>query len=214
MRTRIKFCGITRAADAQVAAQLGVDAIGLVFYAPSPRAVSIARAREIFSVLPPFVTRVGLFVDAARSDIERTLEEVPLDLLQFHGEESPETCASYGRAFIKAIRMRADIDLSAEAHRYERAAGLLLDTYRDGVQGGTGEVFDWSRVPALPSHAVILAGGLNPDNVRAAVLEVCPYAVDVSGGIESARGCKDAARMTAFVHAVERADHERRRESA
>ncbi|NNJ14510.1 phosphoribosylanthranilate isomerase [Pseudomonas putida CSV86] len=202
---RSKICGITRVEDALAAAQAGADAIGLVFYAKSPRAVSVQQAREIIAALPPFVTTVGLFVNASRCELNEILEAVPLDLLQFHGDETPEACDGYHRPWIKALRVRAGDDLEAECKRYARASGILLDTYVAGVPGGTGEAFDWTLVPGHLSKPIILAGGLNPHNVGAAIAQVRPYAVDVSGGVEQAKGIKDAARIDAFLDAVRRA---------
>jgi len=202
MRTRIKICGITRPQDGQHAARLGADAIGLVFYAPSPRAVSIEQAKAICDALPPFVTRVGLFVDAARDEINKVLAEVPLDLLQFHGDEAPADCEGYGRPYIKALRMAEGIDVLVEAKTYQRAAGILLDSYEAGVPGGTGQTFDWQRVPTEVKQQIILAGGLNPQNVAKAIELLRPYAVDVSGGVEAAKGIKDKDKMTAFMNEV------------
>ncbi len=204
MRTRIKICGITRPQDGQEVARLGADAVGLVFYASSPRAVSIAQAKAVCDVLPPFVTRVGLFVNAARDEINKVLAEVPLDLLQFHGDEAPADCEGYGRPYIKALRMAPDIDVLAEAEAYQRAAGILLDSYEAGVPGGTGQTFDWQRVPTEVKQPIILAGGLNPRNVASAIELLRPYAVDVSGGVEAAKGIKDRDKMTAFINEVQR----------
>jgi len=202
MRTRVKICGITRAEDAQAAARLGADAIGLVFHARSPRAVTIEQARAVVRALPPFVTAVGLFVNAEPEAVRYVLKTVPLDLLQFHGDESAEACRSYDRPYLKALRMRDDADLAALARPYDDAAGILVDTYVEGVAGGTGLSFDWSRLPAHMPRPLILAGGLNPDNVAAAVTQVRPWAVDVSGGVEAAPGLKDAARIAAFIRGV------------
>jgi phosphoribosylanthranilate isomerase len=202
MRTRIKFCGITRPEDAASAAYLGADAIGLVFYPPSPRAVNPQQARTIVQGLPPFVTVVGLFVDATPNDIEEVLAEVPLDILQFHGEETPAECSRYGRPYVKAIRMAVGIDLEQITRLYGDASALLLDTYRRGVPGGTGQTFDWDCIPGERSKAIILAGGLTPENVPEAVTRVRPYGVDVSGGVEQSKGVKDAAKMAAFIRGV------------
>lgn len=184
------------------AAAAGADAIGLVFYAKSPRAVDIEQAREILAALPPFVTSVGLFVDAERSELERILASVPLDLLQFHGDESVQQCEAFGRPYIKALRVKAGDDIAAQAARYPSAQGILLDAYVEGVPGGTGEAFDWSLIPQMLSKPLILAGGLRPDNVAEAVSRVRPYAVDVSGGVEASKGVKDVEKVGAFIRAA------------
>jgi phosphoribosylanthranilate isomerase len=199
---RVKICGITRVEDALAAAAAGTDAIGLVFYAKSPRAVGIEQARAIIAALPPFVTTVGLFVDIECDELQRILASVPLDLLQFHGDESPEQCESINRPYIKALRVKAGDDIAAQVNRYPGAKGILLDAYVDGVPGGTGEAFDWSLVPEGLSKPVILAGGLHADNVAAAVARVRPYAVDVSGGVEASKGIKDAEKVGAFIRAA------------
>ena len=206
MTTRIKICGITRPEDAWRAAELGADAIGLVFYEPSPRNVSIEQASEILDILPPFVTSVGLFVNASADEVNSILELLSLDLLQFHGDESPEFCASFDRPWIKAIRMAEGVDLRAEAERYADAWGLLLDAYHPALPGGTGESFEWERVPDDLPTSVILAGGLRADNVGEAIRSVQPYAVDVSGGVEAEKGVKDWGKMADFVAAVHAAD--------
>ncbi len=202
---RSKICGITRIEDALAAAEAGADAIGLVFYARSPRAVDVGQARAIIAALPPFVTTVGLFVNATRCELNEILEAVPLDLLQFHGDETPQDCEGYQRPWIKALRVRPGDDLEAACQLYAGARGILLDTYVPGVPGGTGEAFDWSLVPARLSKPVILAGGLSADNVGQAIAQVRPYAVDVSGGVEQAKGIKDAAKIEAFMRAVKQA---------
>jgi phosphoribosylanthranilate isomerase len=207
MRTRIKICGITRLEDARGAVKAGADAIGLVFHAASPRAVAPEQAAAIVKQLPPFITTVGLFVDASRERVAEVLNTVPLDLLQFHGEEAPEACSGHGRPWIKAIRMRDSVDLEQMRERYSEASGLLLDTYRAGVPGGTGERFDWDRIPPRLRSEIILAGGLSPQNVEQAVRQVRPYAVDVSGGVEAAKGIKDADKMAAFIAGVNRGDN-------
>lgn len=210
MRTRIKICGITRPEDGLAAVAAGADAIGLVFYPKSPRAVTIAGARAICAALPPFVSTVALFVDAEHFTVQDVLNEVPVDLLQFHGTESPAACAAFGRPYIKALRMRDDLDLADAVARYaggdNPARGLLLDAYSEGVAGGSGEIFDWSRVPHGLDLPIILAGGLHPGNVAGAVRATRPYAVDVSSGVEAAKGIKDAGKITAFIEAVRQAD--------
>ena len=207
MRTRVKICGITRLEDALAAIRLGADAIGLVFYRPSPRAVTLEQAASIVSQLPPFVTVVGLFVNASDRQLSEVLEQVPLDLLQFHGEESPEACMGHGRPWIKAVRMRPSVDLVSVAQDYAGASGLLLDSYQSGVPGGTGQVFDWQRIPDALAAKIILAGGLNPQNVAQAIQQIHPYAVDVSGGVEAAKGIKDVEKMAAFIAGVNRGDN-------
>lgn len=206
MRTRIKICGLTRVEDAQMVASLGVDAIGLVFYPPSPRAVSIAQARMICASLPPFVNRVGLFVDASWAEIQAVLAQVPLDTVQLHGQESPALAAQLPLPYFKALRMQPGLDVVAACAAYPDAAGVLLDTYVPGIPGGTGCCFDWGQVPAILPKPWILAGGLTPETVGLALQQVRPYAVDVSGGVEQARGIKDSALLTAFVQAVLFAD--------
>ncbi|OEC52599.1 MULTISPECIES: phosphoribosylanthranilate isomerase [Pseudomonadaceae] len=199
---RVKICGITRVEDALAAVAAGADAIGLVFYAPSPRAVTAEQARVIISALPPFVTTVGLFVDMPGEELDSVLATVPLDLLQFHGDESPDVCRRHGRPYLKALRIRPGDDVPALIERYSDASGVLLDTYVPGTPGGTGEAFDWSLVPSAPSRPVVLAGGLTPGNVAEAIRRVRPYAVDVSGGVEAAKGIKDPVLIRAFIDAV------------
>ncbi len=207
-RTRVKICGITRVEDALAAAAAGADAIGFVFCASSPRAVSVATARAICDVLPAFVTTVGLFVDAEPHAVRETLDGVPLDLLQFHGTETPEYCKQFTRPYCKALRMRDDINVMAMTRQFGDARAILLDTYRAGVAGGTGEAFDWQRVPQQLRSNIVLAGGLSPHNVSDAIAQIRPFAVDVSGGVESAAGMKDAKKIEAFIAAVRRADCE------
>lgn len=202
MRTRIKICGITRVGDALEAVNEGADALGLVFYPPSPRHITISQAQEIVAALPPFVTTVGLFVNEEPAVIGRVIEEVGIDLLQFHGDETPEYCSSHGRPWIKAVRMKEDVDLHQQAELYGNARGLLLDAYRPGVPGGTGDTFNWQRIPESLAGKIVLAGGLNVDNVTEAVKTVKPYAVDVSGGVEAAKGIKDAAKISRFIRGV------------
>ncbi|MFJ7144333.1 phosphoribosylanthranilate isomerase [Pseudomonas protegens] len=203
---RSKICGITRIEDALAAVAAGADAIGLVFYAKSPRAVSVQQARAIIAALPPFVTTVGLFVNASRCELGEILDAVPLDLLQFHGDESAVDCEGYHRPYIKALRVKAGDDIAAACQAYPRASGILLDTYVEGVPGGTGEAFDWSLVPQGLSKPIILAGGLSAQNVAEAIARVRPYAVDVSGGVEQSKGIKDSAKIQAFMQAVRRSN--------
>ena len=203
MKTRVKICGITSEADAIAAVEAGCDAIGLVFYEPSPRNVSIEQAARIVRSLPPFICAVGLFVDAPAQQIRSVLTQAPLDLLQFHGEETPAECNSYGVPYIKAVRVRQGTNLLQYAADYGDARGLLLDTYKDGTAGGTGEVFDWGLIPEGLPNPPILAGGLSPGNVGDAIRRVRPYAVDVSGGVEKSKGIKDAAKIAAFMQGVQ-----------
>ncbi|WP_069470730.1 phosphoribosylanthranilate isomerase [Candidatus Marithrix sp. Canyon 246] len=198
-RTRVKICGITRAEDGIVAAKYGVDAIGLVFYEKSPRAVNIEQAQTIIQSLPAFVTVVGLFVNAEANMVNNILEKVPIDLLQFHGEESPEYCNSFNKPYMKALRMRPNIELETVIAKYQTAKAILLDSYVQGVKGGTGTIFDWQQVPSNLSKPIIVAGGLTTTNVNAAIKALNPYAVDVSGGVESAKGIKDSDKIAEFM---------------
>ena len=199
---RSKICGITRIDDALAAVAAGADAIGFVFYAKSPRAVTAAQARAIIAALPPFVTTVGLFVNASTCELNETLDAVPLDLLQFHGDETPEQCEGYHRPYIKALRVKAGDDIAAACAAYASASGILLDTYVEGVPGGTGQAFYWSLIPQGLSKPIILAGGLSVQNVAQAIAQVQPYAVDVSGGVEKSKGIKDQDKIRAFMQAV------------
>jgi phosphoribosylanthranilate isomerase len=202
MRTRVKICGLTRVEDGLAAARAGADAIGLVFEPKSPRAVDLERARAIARALPPFVSVVALFVDAEPARVREVLGALRPDLLQFHGSETPEYCRQFAHPYIKAIPMREGVDLHESGRAYGEAAGLLLDAYVAGTAGGTGRAFDWTRVPRDLGKPVILAGGLDPDNVGEALRLARPYAVDVSSGVEAAKGIKDANRMAAFIEAV------------
>lgn len=206
MRTRVKICGLTRLDDVEAAVAAGVDAVGLVFHPASPRAVTPAQAAALCRVLPPFVTAVGLFVDAPPEQVRATLEQVPLELLQFHGDEDPRYCASFARRWIKAIRMRPEIDLQAERMRYGAAAGLLLDTFDPARAGGTGRAFDWDRIPRSMAPSIILAGGLDPASVGLAIRQVGPFGVDVSGGVEAAKGIKDHDKIRDFMQKVNDVD--------
>lgn len=200
--TRIKICGITRPEDARVAVDSGADAIGLVFYEKSPRSVDAERAAQIVAVVPPFVTVVALFVDELAANITRILDRVPVDLIQFHGDEQAPFCRQFGRPWIKALRVREGMDLAHSCLAYGGARGILLDNWEAGVPGGTGKSFDWGLAePALPLP-VVLAGGLNEENVTAAMVRVRPAAVDVSGGVEQSPGIKDAGKVRRFVAAV------------
>jgi len=201
---RIKVCGITRVEDALAAAHAGADAIGLVFYTPSPRAVTPAQAAAIVAALPPFITSVGLFVDADAAYVREVLAQVPLDLLQFHGDEDANYCDQFERPYLKAVRVRADQNLATVAAAWPKAQGILLDSYKAGVPGGTGEVFDWTLVPRERRWNLVLAGGLTADNVAQAIAGVEPWAVDVSGGVELAKGIKDVEKINAFVREVRR----------
>ncbi len=206
MRTRVKICGITRSEDAQAAAAAGADAIGLVFYARSPRAVDIEQARALCRALPPFVTVVALFVNEQPDRIREVLAALPVDLLQFHGSETAEQCGAYGRPYIKAIGMREDIDPLAAMQDYPDAAGFLFDAWQPDIHGGGGVTFDWRRLPEQSGRPVILAGGLTPDNVADAIRQARPWAVDVSSGVEASKGIKSAQRIAAFMRGVERGD--------
>lgn len=205
MRTRIKICGLTRAQDVDTAVAAGADALGFVFYPSSPRAIDISLARELIARVPPFVTAVGLFVNEPAESVRATLEALPLGMLQFHGDESPEYCASFGRPWLKAARVRAGFDLLNYAVRYVGACGLLVDAWVDGYGGG-GEVFDWELLPADFPLPLVLAGGLNPANIGAAVRQVRPWAVDVSSGVETGKGIKDSRLIEAFIAGVREAD--------
>jgi len=217
-RTRIKICGITRVADAMTASDAGADAIGLNFWRGTPRCVDVARARAIADALPPFVTRVALFVDPDSAQVRAVLDKVAIDVLQFHGDEPRELCGAFGRPYLKTVHMKEGVDLLEYAARYADASGLLFDTFRAGdLPGGTGHTFDWTRLsPAVRAGLtapLILSGGLDAENVGNAIRAVRPCAVDVSSGVEERgadgkprKGLKDAARIAAFVNGVRDAD--------
>jgi phosphoribosylanthranilate isomerase len=205
-RTRVKICGLREAAHARIAADAGADAIGLVFYRESPRYIEPSAAAAIARSLPPFVMAVGLFVNEPESSVRRILDTVPLDLLQFQGDEEPDFCASFGRPFVRAVRMEVGTDLIEYARRFSRAKALLLDAHVPGQRGGTGQVFDWAGIPRDPPIPLILSGGLTSDNVGRAVREVRPWAVDVSSGVEASRGVKDPAKIVEFIRSVRRED--------
>jgi len=206
MRTRVKICGFTRVDDAVNAAHLGVDAIGLVFYSPSPRNIEIDQAIKIVNALPVFVSIVALFVDEQELRIREVLKKVAIDCLQFHGDEPADACRQYGKRYMKAIRMRPETNITRIAHDYHDAAGLLLDAYQPGTKGGTGLQFDWNMIPKECTLPIVLAGGLDVTNVRQAISKVKPYAVDVSSGVEVAQGIKDTVKMAAFVKEVNETD--------
>jgi phosphoribosylanthranilate isomerase len=206
MRTRVKICGFTRVEDAVYAAQLGVDAIGLVFYPPSPRHVEIEQAIKIVNALPAFTSVVALFVDEQEARIREVLARVPIDCIQFHGDEHAKDCRIYGKRYIKAVRMQDGIDIITLAHHYRDAAGLLLDAFHPGAKGGTGSQFDWGLIPKKCSLPVILAGGLDETNAKQALEAVRPYALDVSSGVEATKGVKNSLKMAAFIRQVNEGD--------
>jgi len=206
MGTAVKICGITRVDDALAGARLGARALGFIFYAKSPRHVARPRAAEIIGALPPFISAVGLFVNPEAREVERVLAQVPLDLLQFHGDETPEFCARFQVPYIKAARVRTGLDLLQYSRDYSAARGLLLDAFADGAHGGTGTVFDWSLIPGELPLPVILSGGLTPENVVEAIRRVRPWAVDVSSGVEASPGIKDPLKIAAFMKEVHGAD--------
>jgi phosphoribosylanthranilate isomerase len=205
VRTRVKICGITRTGDARAAADAGADAIGLVFYPPSPRYVSVERAVEIRDALPPFLQTVALFVNPDGAQVAQVIGRVHPALLQFHGDEPPEFCAQFGLPFVKACRVRPGVDALEYLRPFSRAAAWLLDSFVPEY-GGVGESFDWSLAPVDRSRPLILSGGLDRGNVAQAIRAVHPWGVDVSSGVESAKGIKDAAKMTAFIAEVRNAD--------
>lgn len=206
MRTRVKICGFTRIDDAVYAAQAGADAIGLVFYPPSPRHVEIGQAVQIVNALPAFTSVVALFVDEQDARIREVLAHVAIDYIQFHGDEPAESCRAYGKRYIKAIRMQDGVDINALAEIYHDAAGLLLDAYHPQAKGGTGSSFDWDLIPKQCALPIILAGGLDAGNAKLAVTIAKPYAVDVSSGVEVEKGIKDCQKIAAFIKAVDLGD--------
>lgn len=212
MRTRVKICGVTRPEDAAMAADLGADAVGLNFWPPGSRCIDAGRAGEIVAALPPMVTPIGVFVDPRQSEVERVLARAGLSVLQFHGDESPSECERYGLPYIKAIRVRGGEDWAEIEARYAGARAFLVDSYRRGLPGGTGSVFDWSLVPLDRDRALVLAGGLKAGNVAQAVRAVRPYAVDVCGGVEESPGRKSPALVGAFIQAVIHANPRERAE--
>lgn len=204
-RTRIKICGITRGEDLKAAVDAGADAVGFVFYPPSPRFVSPVVAAVLAVAVPPFVARVGLFVNAEPAAVRETLAQVPLDVLQFHGDEDAAYCAQFGKPYLKAARVRPGLDLLEYARAFPSAQGLLLDAFVEEY-GGAGQVFDWRMIPARLPLPMVLSGGLSAANVQEAVVKVRPWAVDVSSGVEQAKGIKDVVKIAAFVAAVRTAD--------
>lgn len=200
-RVRVKICGITRIEDALAAIDAGADALGFVFYPPSPRYVSIEQARNIIEELPPFVTTVGLFVDPSKEVVDAVLQEVPLSLLQFHGDESSLFCEQFKMPWLKALAFRHDLDVEQILTQYKKAAGILWDAWHPVLKGGTGNTIEWQKLPKF-TQPMILAGGLTPENVAEAISITQPYAVDVSGGVEQSKGIKDVALMRAFIKAV------------
>ncbi|MCG8379974.1 MAG: phosphoribosylanthranilate isomerase [Proteobacteria bacterium] len=201
-RTRVKICGITSLEDAMVAVEAGADAIGLVFYEKSPRYVAIDTASRIVNSVPPFINCTGLFVDADKNYIREILKQVSIDTLQFHGQEMEHACTLYGKPYIKAIRMSNDVDLVSEIKTYASARALLLDTFVKDTPGGTGISFDWDKIPKDLTKPIILAGGLDINNVKQAITKVKPYAVDVSGGVETEKGKKDPNKIINFIREV------------
>jgi phosphoribosylanthranilate isomerase len=202
MAKRVKICGITSITDALNAANAGADALGFVFYAKSPRYVTPEQAAEICQALPPFVTSVGLFMNADAEQVRATLDTVSLDLLQFHGSETPEFCRSFGRPYIKALGIQGLVDFAEQADQYPDALGILVDSHALGKAGGTGQTFDWKLLPKNYSKPIILAGGLNPENIAEAVRETSVYAVDLSSGVESSPGIKSKAKIDALMREV------------
>jgi phosphoribosylanthranilate isomerase len=211
LRTRIKICGITRVEDALKVVDAGADAIGLVFYDPSPRSVRINLATEIAAAVPAFVSVVALFVDPTKDYVQEVLNNVRIDLIQFHGDEENDFCSQFKTPFIKAIRVRQASDVVASSLRFPDSVGILLDSYKPGVPGGTGESFDWSLIPKNHSNPIILAGGLTPENVASAINHVQPFAVDISGGVEAAKGIKDSEKIKEFVSEVYDVDYSKNR---
>ena len=204
--TRIKICGLTQREDLLAAVASGANALGFVFYHKSPRNINLQQAVQLSAIVPPFVTSVGLFVNPTVDAVREVMDLIPLDVLQFHGEEEPEFCAQFGRPYLKAIRVKAGVNLVQCAAKYAGAQGLLLDAFVEGAHGGTGASFDWALIPRNLPLPIILSGGLHAGNVAEAVAQVRPYAVDVSSGVEASKGIKDAVKMTAFINEVKQID--------
>ena len=205
-RTRVKICGLRERDHVRIAAEAGADAIGFVFYGPSPRYVQAEEAAPLAASLPPYMSAVGLFVNASETEIRGILERVPLDLLQFQGDETADFCVRFGKPFVRAVRMAEGTDLLEYARRFSAAKALLLDAHAPGIPGGTGRTFDWSAIPPGLPMPLILSGGLDAENVGRAVREVRPWAVDVSSGVESSRGVKDPRKIVEFIRSVRRED--------
>ena len=213
LRTRIKICGITRPEDARAAVESGADALGLVFYPPSPRAVDVSQAKAAVEGVPAFVSVTALFVNPTVEEVQSVLDNVRIDLIQFHGDEDDDFCRQFKRPYIKALRVRQASDVVASCMRFPGALAILLDSYKPGVPGGTGETFDWSLIPETPPKPIILAGGLEPDNVASAITRIRPFAVDISGGVEASKGIKDHRKIEEFVNEVYRVDQHYREAS-
>lgn len=205
-RTRVKVCGITRLEDALAAIEAGADALGFVFYAPSPRAITAERAQRIMAALPPFVSKVGLFVDAEAADVRSIVQQTSLDCLQFHGNENADYCTQFNLPYYKAIRVKPGLNLIQCESDFVSASALLLDTFSEKAVGGTGQTFDWTLIPANMQKPLILAGGLHSENVAQAMLQVAPYALDVSGGVEVQKGIKSPEKIAAFMQQVVQSD--------
>jgi phosphoribosylanthranilate isomerase len=206
VKTAVKICGVTRVGDALAAARHGAHAVGLVFYAPSPRYVDVDTAAEIVRVLPPFITTVGLFVDASQEDVRRIAAYTGVQLLQFHGAETADFCESFGVPYMKAVQVRPGVDLLQYARDFSGAKALLLDAFHEDLRGGTGDIFDWGLIPRALPLPIVLSGGLTPENVGEAIRRVKPTAVDVSSGVEASKGIKDEAKIAAFINGVRNAD--------
>lgn len=206
MRTRVKMCGMTRYADVQVAVEAGADALGIVFYSNSPRAVSVRQAEEAVKNIPPFVSKIALFVNPDPNEVFDVLDRLPIDAIQFHGDEPPDFCRQFDRPYIKAIRVRPDTDFNSIENAYADASALLLDAYDADQYGGTGQPFNWNLLPDQCKLPIVLAGGLNAANVTQAIEQTRPYAVDVSSGIEASKGIKDPEKIIAFMNEVKRAN--------
>ena len=199
MRTRIKICGITRLEDAKASVRAGCDALGFVFYKESPRYIALDAFKVIVKELPPFVTKTGLFVNADPAEIEEAIQSGLVNVLQFHGDETPDFCRQFNFPYIKAVAVSSSVDLIQYAKDFHDAEALLLDAYHEHLKGGTGQTFDWNLIPQSLSKPIVLAGGLNVDNVKEAIKKVKPYAVDVSGGVEESKGIKNSLKIQAFI---------------